>query len=128
MLTAKPISIRRLCSLFMCSWVLARAVLEVLHPGQAAHIALAFSISLTLFVWILPLAHVAYATARSGRITLNALEPVSLAVQITYGLALGLLPIVAIEIPVQVAHQVSVAFLVRAILATGTGATCLVLL
>ena len=128
MLTAKPISIRRLGLLFMLSWVLARTALEVLHPGQAAHFALVFSISLTLFVWILPLARVAYATVRSARISLNALEPVSLGVQITYGLALGILPIVAVEIPAQAAHQVSAAFLVRALIAAGTGATVLVLI
>jgi hypothetical protein len=93
---AKPVSMRRLSALFVLGLLLATPILGILNVNNAPRYALWTATALTLIVWSMPLLRIAYSTVRNRALTLDALVPVSTAVQLTYWFVLVLLPVVAI--------------------------------
>lgn len=83
-LSAKPISIRRLFMLYVFSTVTAFCFLAAFHAEHAAKLAPQIAIVVTLAVWSFPVVRVLYGAFR-GQIGLEAFEPVSGCVQATYG-------------------------------------------
>jgi hypothetical protein len=108
-LIAKPISIRRLFLLFVLGLVLTPSVLAILHVKHAPSHALAIATSVVLLVWSLPLVRIVHDTIRLGRLSLDALSPVSDAVRWTYGLALLAVPMLTIGCLFNPAHRLMLA-------------------
>jgi hypothetical protein len=94
--TAKPISLRRLTLLFFVTLILSNAVLGVWPVAHHTGRAVIASSSITLLVWSLPLIQELCETIRRRRLSLRALGPVSGAVQCTYGLAVAALAFVTV--------------------------------
>jgi type III secretory pathway component EscU len=84
-LTAKPISIRRLCLLYIGVWASARFLLSILRIEPAASLAVEIAVAITLLVWGSPLARALFGTIFGKRIALEAFETVSVSVQFSYG-------------------------------------------
>jgi hypothetical protein len=114
-LTAKPVSIRRLCLLYVFLLALARCLLSVLHVEHAANLALAIATAISLLVWVCPLVRVLFGAVFGRRIALEAFESVSACVQFTYGFILVMLPVVALETWLTVPHAPMRAALIPAI-------------
>ena len=103
-LTAKPVSIRRLCLLYVFLLASARCLLSVLHVEHAASLALAIATTISLLVWVSPLARVLFGAVFGRRIALEAFETASACVQFTYGFVLVMVPVIALETWLSVAH------------------------
>jgi hypothetical protein len=112
-LVAKPFSIRRLCVLFILALVLAMTLLCVFHAKHTLDDAVLIATSLVLLAWAFPLSRAAYDTIRFRRLTLEALHPVSEAVQWTYGAALAAVPITAMGWFVGPMHRLVLGLLPR---------------
>ncbi len=113
--SAKPISIRRLCLLYVFLLASARCLLGVLHVEHAASLALAIATAIGLLVWVSPLVRVLFGAVLDRRIALEAFETVSACVQFTYGFVLVMLPIIALETWLTVPHAPMRAALIPAI-------------
>src|ERR1700680_721659 len=96
-LTAKPISIRRLCLLYALLLASARCLFGALRVEHAASLALTMATVITLLVWVSPLARILVGAVFARRIPLEVFETVLTCVQFTYGFALLLLPVIALE-------------------------------
>ena len=92
---ARPISMRRLSALFVLGLISATPMLRILNVSNAPRYALLAATALPLSVWSMPLLKMAYSKARNRALALDALLPVSTAVQLTYWFVLVLLPVVA---------------------------------
>jgi len=103
-LTAKTVSIRRLCLLYVFLLASTRCLLSVLHIEHAASLALALATAISLLVWVSPLVRVLFGAVFDRRIALEAFETVSVRVQFTYGFALVMLPVIALETWLAVPH------------------------
>ena len=114
-LTAKPISIRRLCILYVLSLASARCSLSILRVENAASLAMVIASIISLIVWVCPLVRVLFGAVLGRRIALEALETVSACVQFTYGFSLVMLPVVALETWLTVPHAPMRAALIPAI-------------
>ena len=126
-LVAKPISIRRLCLLFVLALMLVMTLLSVLHAGDALKYGLAFATSVVLLVWALPLVRAAYNTIRSRGLALEALHPVSDVVRWTYGVALAVVPIMAMGWLLEVTHVLVLGMLPRLMTLAALGGLALLL-
>ena len=115
MLTAKPLSIRRLCLLFVFSYMSARFLTSVLQAQHEASVALAIATAITVLVWVSPLVRVLFGAVFGRRIALEAFGAVSACVQFTYGFALVMLPLIALETWLSVPHAPVRAALIPAI-------------
>jgi hypothetical protein len=104
MLTAKAVSIRRLCLLYVFSLASARCLLSILHMEPAPSLALAIATAISLLVWVSPLVRVLFGAVFERRIALEAFETVSARVQFTYGFVLAMLPVIASETWLMVPH------------------------
>src|ERR1700693_262153 len=93
MLTAKPISLRRLCLLYVFLLASARSLLGGVHVEHATSLALTVATTVSLLVWVSPLVRVLVGAVFGTRIALEAFETVSACVQFTYGFVLVMLPI-----------------------------------
>jgi hypothetical protein len=113
--SAKPISIRRLCLLYVFLLASARCLLGVLHVEHAASLALAIATAIGLLVWVSPLVRVLFGAVLDRRIELEAFETVSACVQFTYGFVLVMLPVIALETWLTVPHAPMRAALIPAI-------------
>jgi hypothetical protein len=98
LLTAKPISMRRLSTLFVVALILATLMLGALRVRDSRKDALLAATSVTLIVWITPLLHVLRDSIRRRQPSLDALRPVSIFVRLTYGFALAAAPIIAVSV------------------------------
>jgi hypothetical protein len=110
-LIAKPISIRRLCLLFVLALISATSMLTILHTKHALSHALTIATSVVLIVWGLPLARIMHDTLRLRALPLDALVPVSGAVRWTYGFALVVVPTLTIGCLLNPAHRFALAAL-----------------
>lgn len=72
--TAKPISIRRLCLLLILLIAVARCMTIVLRREDVATAALGAAAAATVLVWFAPLARVAIDSLSAGRIVVKALD------------------------------------------------------
>jgi hypothetical protein len=106
-LTAKPISIRRLCLLYVVLWASARCLLSILRVEPATSLTVAIATALTLTVWVSPLVRVLFGTLLGKRIAVEAFERVSACVQFTYGFVLVVLPMIAFETWLRASHVLS---------------------
>src|ERR1700676_920013 len=97
-LTAKPISIRRLCLLYAVAWASARFLLSILRIEPAASLAVELATTIALLVWASPLVRLLFRVLRGRRVTLEVFETVSACVQFTYGVALLVVPATAVKI------------------------------
>ena len=113
--SAKPISIRRLCLLYVFLLASARCLLGVLHVEHAASLALAIATAIGLLVWVSPLVRVLFGAVSDRRIALEAFGTVSACVQFTYGFVLVMLPVIALETWFTVPHAPMRAALIPAI-------------
>ena len=114
-LTAKKVSIRRLCLLYAFLLASARCLLGGLHVEHAASLALAIATAVTLLVWVAPLVRVLFGAVFGRRIPLEVFETVSACVQFTYGFTLVMLPVIALETGLTVPHAPMQAALIPAI-------------
>jgi hypothetical protein len=115
MSTAKTVSIRRLCLLYVFLLASARCLLSVLHVEHAASLALAIATAIALLVWVSPLVRVLFSAVLGRRIALEVFEAVSACVQFTYGFVLVMLPVIALETWLTVPHAPMRAALIPAI-------------
>ena len=114
-LTAKKVSIRRLCLVYVFLLTLARCLLGGLHVEHAASLALTIATTITLLVWVSPLVRVLVGAVFVRRIQLEAFDTVSACVQFTYGFTLVMLPVIALETWLTVPHAPMRAALIPAI-------------
>jgi hypothetical protein len=91
MLNAKPISIRRLCVLFVLSAAAAAVVLSFTHDRHVSTTALRVASTVAFAAWASPLIRIALAMRRRSAFR-EILGIVSPPVQASYGLALLLVP------------------------------------
>jgi len=103
-LTAKPVSIRRLCLLYVFLLASARCLLSVLHIEDAGSLALGIAAAITLLAWVSPLVRALFGAFFGRLIPLGAFEAVSGCVQFTYGFTLVLLPVTALETGLAAPH------------------------
>jgi hypothetical protein len=126
-LVAKPISIRRLCLLFVLALTLAMTLLSVLHAGHALKYGLAFATSVVLLAWAFPLSRAVYDSIRYRRLAIDALHPASDVVRWTYGVALVVVPIMAIGWLLEVTHVLVLGMLPRLMTLAALGGLALLL-
>jgi hypothetical protein len=126
-LTAKPISIRRICLLYVVAWALARFLLNILRIEPAANLAVELATTIALLVWVSPLVRLLIRILQGRRVTLEAFETVSACVQFTYGFALLGLPVTAIKIWLSVPIALTQASLIPAIVMVCVGGLGLVI-
>ena len=107
--TAKPISIRRLFMLFVLGLTSTSSVLGIFHMKDSPSRALVIATSVVLLVWSLPLVRIVHDTIRLGRLSLDALVPVSDVVRWTYGFALLVAPTLTIGCLLNPAHRLVLA-------------------
>lgn len=106
---AKPVSIRRLFLLFVLGLMLTPSVLAIFHAKDSPSHALVIATSVVLLVWSLPLVGIVHDTIRLGRLSLDALVPVSDGVRWTYGFALLAVPTLTIGCLLNPAHRLALA-------------------
>lgn len=96
-LTAKPISIRRLCLLYVVAWASARCLLSILRIEPAASLAVELATTIVLLVWVSPLVRILYDAIFGKHIPLEVFGTVSGRVKFTYGFVFVILSVVALE-------------------------------
>ena len=126
-LTARPISIRRLCLLYVVAWASARFLLSILRIEPAASLAVELATAITLLVWVSPLVWLLFCVVQGKRVTLEVFESVSACVQFTYGFALLVLSAAAVKIWLSVPIALTQASLIRAIAMVCAGGLGLVI-
>jgi hypothetical protein len=94
--TAKPISLRRLSLLFFVAFIVSSAVLGVSPVAHHSSRAMIAASSITLLAWLLPLIQVFCETIGRRRLSLRALAPVSGVVRCTCALGVAALTFVTI--------------------------------
>jgi hypothetical protein len=114
-LTAKPISIRRLCLLYVVIWASVRVFLSILRIEPVANLAVELATAIALLAWVSPLVRVLFGAVLGRRIALEAFETVSAGVQFTYGFSLVMLPVITLETWLTVPHAPMQAALIPAI-------------
>lgn len=90
-LTAKPISIRRLLILFAVVIASAHCFCGVAHIANAPRVSIATASAITLLAWLSPLMQATWDTLRTRRLKIGALGCASTGVWSTYGLGFLLL-------------------------------------
>jgi hypothetical protein len=95
-LSGGPISLRKLCLLFVGLSISATCVFEMPGIKEAVSRAFITASSLTFLVWILPLLCVLYDSFCARALSLTALSRVSPFVLWTYGVVLAATPLLAI--------------------------------
>jgi hypothetical protein len=103
-LTAKPISIRRLCLLYVVGWASARFLLAILRIEPSASLAVELATTIALLVWVSPFVRLLFRVLQGRRATPEVFETVSACVQFTYGFILVMLPVGALETWLTVSH------------------------
>lgn len=103
-LTAKPISLRRLCLLYAFVLASARCLFGFLRVEHAASLALAIATAIAVLVWVSPLMRVLFGAIFGKRIALEAFKSVSACVQFTYGFVLVMLSVIALETGLTMPH------------------------
>ena len=116
---AKPISIRRLFLLFALGLMLTPSVLAIFHVKDSPSHSLVIATSVVLLVWSLPLVRIVHDTIRLGRLSLDALVPVSDVVLWTYGFALLVVPTLTIGCLLNPAHRLVLAVIPQLIAIAG---------
>lgn len=87
--TAKPVSVRRLSTIFVGTLLLATLVQKVCHFRNAQSESLLVAASLTLLIWSIPPWQVLRDSLHQGSLTLGALRNASGCIQWTYGFVLA---------------------------------------
>jgi hypothetical protein len=113
LLTAKPISLRRLLLLFMFALIAANLVFAAFQVRHGPHAALATAAGIILLAWSTPLVRLAYGAIRFHMLMPNALAPASGFIVWTYGFALAFAPMLAICALTNRAHEVPLGILAR---------------
>ena len=127
-LTAKPVSIRRLCLLYVFLLASARCLLSVLHIEDAGSLALGIATAISFFAWVSPLVRIVVGSVLDRRIALEAFESVSACVRFTYGFVLVLLPVIALETWHGASHASVQATLIPAIAWASVGGASFVMM
>lgn len=96
-LIAKPISLRRLCLLYVFALVSTRFLLSIFCVESVASLSSTVATSITLLAWAFPLFNISWCVISARRLTLEALAPVSGFVRFTYGCALAALPLILLR-------------------------------
>ena len=120
-LTAKPISVRRLSVLYVFSLVLARSFLSILRIEPATTLALGIAATISVLVWVSPLVRALFSSIAGRRIALEAFERVSACVQFSHGFALVALPIITIEIWLAAPHALMQVAVIRVVSIASVG-------
>jgi hypothetical protein len=92
-LTAKPVSIRRLCMLFVLSYVVTDSVLITFRIHHVEMAMLYIASVITLAAWLIPLMQLAIIVTKRGDPS-RTLSDVSIPVQCSYAFVLVSVPIV----------------------------------
>lgn len=95
MLSAKPVSLRRLCALFVLSTATATVILSILHVPHSSTTAVHAALAITLTAWVLPLIRFARTMHRHAALS-EMLSLVSIPVQLSYWSSLLLAPAVIV--------------------------------
>lgn len=92
MLSARPVSLRRLCALFVLSTVAGATILAILHVPGSSTTAVHVASAITFTAWIFPLIRILLTIRRRAALS-EMLSLVSIPVQLTYWVTLLLVPI-----------------------------------
>ena len=95
MLSAKPVSLRRLCALFVLSTAAGAIILGILHVPHSSTTAVHVASAITFTAWVLPLIRIVRTMRRRAALS-EMLSLVSIPVQLTYWSSLLLAPIVMV--------------------------------
>jgi hypothetical protein len=95
MLSAKPVSLRRLCALFVLSTAAGAIILGILHVPHSSTTAVDVASAITFIAWVLPLIRIVRTMRRRAALS-EILNIVSIPVQLTYWASLLLAPIVMV--------------------------------
>jgi hypothetical protein len=95
MLSAKPVSLRRLCALFVLSAAVAAMILSILHVPHASTTALHVASAITFAAWVFPLLRIV-RTIRRRSVRNEILGVVSIPVQLSYWASLLLAPVILV--------------------------------
>lgn len=97
--TAKPVSTRRLATLFVSTLALAVPALKLLQVRNVQSDALSIATALTLLVWSTPLMQAFCDSVRRRSLALDSIRRASAVVRWTYGFALVVAPtVIAFEL------------------------------
>jgi hypothetical protein len=94
-LTAKAVSVRRLCIIYAFVFVLTSGMLGLLSVRPVAHIASVAATVSVLLIWSSPLVRTIWAGLEAGSARPAYLSATSVSVQFTYGVALVVIPLIA---------------------------------
>ena len=95
MLSAKPVSLRRLCALFALSTAVSAMILGILRVPHSSTTAVHVALAITFAAWVLPLIRIVRAMRRRAALR-EMLSLVSIPVQLTYWSSLLLAPAVMV--------------------------------
>lgn len=95
MLSAKPVSLRRLCALFALSTAVFAMILGILRVPHSSTTAVHVALAITFAAWVLPLIRIVRAMRRRAALR-EMLGSVSIPVQLTYWSSLLLAPAVMV--------------------------------
>lgn len=112
-LTAKPLSLRRLLLLFAFALMVANLMFAAVQVRHEPHAALVTAAGITLLAWSLPLVRLAYGAIRFHRLMPSVLAPASGLILWTYGFAITFVPMFAISVMTNRAHEVTLGILAR---------------
>jgi hypothetical protein len=95
MLSAKPVSLRRLCALFALSTAASAMILGILRVPHSSTTAVDVALAITFAAWVLPLIGIVRGMRRRAALR-EMLSLVSIPVQLTYWSSLLLAPAVMV--------------------------------
>jgi hypothetical protein len=113
MLTAKPVSLRRLIVLFVCALVYADLACWLLGVKQASHRAIDFAAAATALAWISPMVQLAYGLTPFRTFHSPTLARVSGFIMWTYGFAIAYAFTLIIIVASRPMHILTIATLSR---------------
>lgn len=124
-LTAKAVSLRRLCIIYAFAFVLTCGMLELLSVRQAAHVASMVATGSVLLIWLSPLVRTVWVGLKTGSVRSVYFDATSVTVQFTYGAALAVIPLIATAtLQPSTVHSITVSTLSRVVVLAVVAGLC----
>jgi hypothetical protein len=124
-LTAKAVSLRRLCIIYAFAFVLTCGMLELLSVRQAAHVASMVATGSVLLIWLSPLVRTMWVGLKTGSVRSVYFDATSVTVQFTYGAALAVMPLIAMAtLQPSTIHSITVSTLSRVVVLAVVAGLC----
>lgn len=124
-LTAKRVSLRRLCIVYAFAFVLTCGVLELLGVRQAAHVASVVATDSVLLIWLSPLVRIMWVGLKTGSVRPAYFDATSVTVQFTYGATLAVMPLIAVAtLQPSAIHSITISTLSRVVVLAVVAGLC----